>query len=48
MPKTFLKSRLHSNSQNPIIKPELKITKTKLPPKLRAFKQKLWSGGGFQ
>ena len=47
MPKTILKSRLHSNKQKIKIKPELNSTKSNLPPHLQTFKQKLLSGSGF-
>ena len=47
MPKTLIKSRLHSNKQKPKIKQELNNTKTALPPNSQAFKQKLLSGNGF-
>ena len=47
MPKTLIKSRLHSNKQKPKIKQELKNTKLNLPPHIQSFKQKLVSGNGF-
>ena len=47
MPKTLIKSRLHSNKQKTKIKQEVKNTKSKLPPHLQSFKQKLLSGNGF-
>ena len=47
MPKTLIKSRLHSNKHKPKIKQEINNTKSKLPPKLQTFKQKLISGNGF-
>ena len=47
MPKTLIKSRLHSNKQKPKIKQEMKSTKLNLPPNLQTFKQKLLSGNGF-
>ena len=47
MPKTLIKSRLHSNKQNLKIKPELNDTKSKLPPHLQSFKEKLLSANGF-
>ena len=47
MPKTLIKSRLHSNKHKPKIKQELNITKSNLPPHLQTFKQKLLSGDGF-
>ena len=47
MPKTLIKSRLHSNKQKPKIKQEIHNTKSNLPPNLQTFKQKLLSGNGF-
>ena len=47
MPKTLIKSRLHSDKQKPKIKQEVKITKSNLPPHLQKFKQKLLSGNCF-
>ena len=47
MPKTLIKSRLHSNKQKPKIKQEVKTTKSNLPPHIQTFKQKLLSGNGF-
>ena len=47
MPRTLMKSRLHSNKQKPKIKQEIYITKSNLPPHLQSFKQKLLSGNGF-
>ena len=47
MPRTLIKSRLHSNKHKPKIKQELKNTKSILPPHLQSFKQKLLSGNGF-
>ena len=47
MPRTLIKSRLHSNKHKPEIKQEKNITKSKLPPHLQTFKQKLLSGNGF-
>ena len=47
MPKTLIKSRLHSNKNKPKIKQELNNTKSKLPPHLQTYKQKLLSGSGF-
>ena len=46
MPKTLIKSRLHSNKHKPRIKQEQK-TKSNLPPNLQTFKNKLLSGNGF-
>ena len=37
MPRTLIKSRLHSNKQKFEIKPELNDTKSKLPPHLQTF-----------
>ena len=45
MPKTLIKSRLHSNKQKPKIKQE--INKSNLPPHIQTFKRKLLSGNGF-
>ena len=47
MPKTIIKSRLHSNKNKPKIKQEVNSTKSNLPPHIQAFKQKLLSGNGF-
>ena len=47
MPRTLIKSRLLSNEHKPKIKQEVKNTKSKLPPHLQIFKQKLLSGNGF-
>ena len=47
MPKTLIKSRLHSNKQKPKFKQEISNTKSNLPPHLQIFKQKLLSGNGF-
>ena len=47
MPKTLIKSRLHSNKNKPKIKQELNNTKSNLPPNLQSFKKKLLSGSGF-
>ena len=47
MPKTPIKSRLHSNKHQPKIKQEINNTKSNLPPHLQSFKQKLLSGNGF-
>ena len=41
MPKTLIKSRLHSNKHIPKIKREPNNTKTTLPPQLQSSKQKL-------
>ena len=47
MPKTLLKSRLHSNKHKPKFKQEVNKTKSNLPPNLQSFEQKLLSGSGF-
>ena len=47
MPRTLIKSRLHSNKHKPKIKPEKNNTKSNLPPNLQSFKQRLLSGNGF-
>ena len=47
MPRTLLKSRLHSNKQKLKIKPELNNSQSNLPPNLQSFKQKLLSDSGF-
>ena len=47
MPKTLIKSRLHSNKHKPKIKHESNHTKSTLPPNLQTFKQKLQSRNGF-
>ena len=47
MPKTLIKSRLHSNKPKPKTKQEVNNTKSNLPPNLQIFKQKLLSGNGF-
>ena len=41
MPKTLIKSRIHSNKHKPKSKQEMKTTKSNLPPHLQSFKQKL-------
>ena len=46
MPRTLIKSRLHSNKQKPKIKQEIKNTNSNFPPQLQTFKQKLL-GNGF-
>ena len=46
MPRTLIKSRLHSNKHKPKIKQEMNNTKSNLPH-LQSFKQKLLSGNGF-
>ena len=47
MPKTIIKSRLHSNKHKPKINQEMSNTKSNLPPHLQSFNQKLLSGNGF-
>ena len=47
MPRTLIKSRLHSNKYKPKIKIDTNNTKSNLPPNLQIFKQKLLSGNGF-
>ena len=47
MPKTLTKSRLHPNKYKPEIKLEINNTKSKLPPDIQPFKQKLLSGKNF-
>ena len=47
MPRTLIKSRLHSNKHKPKIEHEFNNTKSYLPPKLQSFKQKLLIGNGF-
>ena len=48
MPKTLIKSRLHSNKHKPKIKQEINNnTKSKLPTNVESFRQKLISGNGF-
>ena len=47
MPRTLIKSRLHSDKNKPKIKQELNNSKSNLPPNLQSLKQKLLSGNGF-
>ena len=47
MPKTLIKSRLHSTEYKPKLKKEINNTKSNLLPHLQTFKQKLLSGNGF-
>ena len=47
MPKTLIKSRLHSSKQKLKIKEEPNNTKSNLPPNLQSFNQKFFSGNGF-
>ena len=47
MPKTLIKSRLHSNKHKPKNKQEINNTKSILPPHLQSFKRKLSSRNGL-
>ena len=47
MPKTLIKSNLHSYKHKPKIKQEVNNTKSNLPTHLQTFKQKQLSGNGF-
>ena len=47
MPRTLIKSRLHSKKHKPKIKQETNNTKSNLPPNILSFKQKLLSENGF-
>ena len=47
MPKTLIKSRLHSNKYKPKIKQKINNTKSTIPPNIQSFKQKLLPGNGF-
>ena len=47
MPKTIIKSRLHSNQHKLKFKQEVNNTKSTLSPHLQSFKQKILSGNGF-
>ena len=47
MPRTLIKSRLHPNKHTPKSKQKVNNAKSKLPPHLQSFKQKLFSGNGF-
>ena len=47
MPKTLIKSRLHSNKNKQKIKQDINNFKLSLPPNIQIFKQKLLSGNGF-
>ena len=47
MPRTIIKSRLHSNKNEPKIKKEVKNIKSNLPPHLQSFKQKFLLGNGL-
>ena len=47
MPRTIIRSRLHSNKYKPRIKQELNNTKSTLPPHLQTIKLILFSGNGI-
>ena len=47
MPRTLIKSRLHSNKHKPKIKQEVNKTNSNIPQNIQPFKQKLLSGIGF-
>ena len=47
MPKTLIKSRLHSNKHKPKIRQDTNNSKSNLPSHIQSFKQKLLSGNGF-
>ena len=47
MPKTLIKSRLHTDKHKPKIKQEVNYTKSNLPRYIHSFKQKFLSGKGF-
>ena len=47
MPKTLIKSRLHSSKHKPKIHQEINNNKSNLPTHLQLFKQKLLSCIGF-
>ena len=47
MPRTLIKSRLHSNKNKPKNKHQINNNKSNLPHHLQSFKQKLLSGNGF-
>ena len=47
MPRTLIKSSLHSHKYKPKIRQDTNNTKSNLPPHLQTFKQKLLSGNGF-
>ena len=47
MPKTLIKSRLHSKKQKLKNKLEPNNAKSSLPPHLQSFKQKSLSGNGL-
>ena len=47
MPRTLIKSKLHSIKHKPKTEQEMNRTKSNLPPHLQSFKQKFLSGNGF-
>ena len=47
MPRTLVKTKLHSKKQKTKIKQEINNNKSILPPHLQSFKQKLLSSNGF-
>ena len=47
MPRTLIKSKLHSYKQKTKIKQEIINTKSNIPPHPQSFEQKLLSGNGF-
>ena len=47
LPRTLIKSKLHSNKHKPKNKQGVNKTKPTLSPTLHSFKQKLLSGNGF-
>ena len=47
MPRTLIKSTLHSNKHKPKLKQDVNNTKSNLTPHLRSFKQKRLLGNGF-
>ena len=47
MPKTLIKSRLHSNNRKTKVKQEINNTKSYSTPHLQSIKQKLLLGNGF-
>ena len=47
MPRTIIKSRLHSNKHRSKIKQEINNTKSDLPPNLQIFKKKYYQAMVF-
>ena len=47
MPRTLIKSSLHSNKNKLKVKKELNNTTSNLSPNLQSYKQKFLSGNGF-